>query len=137
MTVKVAYRAGLEHQMMKVPGELQYFLGKADGLSRAYGWGAANKQVIEMTDADAKVMEEHQQNGGLRNDYPRFDFLTGDQIPGMADPEFLIGEKAITEHAKEFGERYKAYAEAAAALVAVPSVEIFQGAGKAPAPAQS
>lgn len=133
MTVKVAYRAGLEHLLMKAPGELQYFLGKQDGLSRAYGWGKANGQVIEMTDADAKVMQEHHEKGGLRNDYPRIDFLTGEQV-GL-DPEFLIGEAAIKAHEKEFGERYKAYAEQAAALAAVPSVEIFQGAG--PKPAQS
>lgn len=127
MTVKVGYRAGLEHSMMKAPGGLQYFLGKADGLSRAYGWGKENGHVIEMTDADAKVMQEHHENGGLRADYPRIDFMTGEQIG--TDPEFLIGEAAIKAHEKEFSERYKAYAEAAAQLAAVPSIELFQGAG--------
>ena len=131
MTVKVGYRPGLEHQIMKAPGEVQMFLGKADGLSRACGWGNANKHVIEMTDADAKVISDHLENGGLRNADPVIDFITGEQIGTV--PEMLVGEKAIAEHAKEFGERYRVYAEAAAALAAVPSVEIFQGAGPKPA----
>lgn len=134
MTVKVAYKAGIELGIMTAKtkqGDVIHTLGKADGLSRPYGWGRQNGWVIEMTEADAKVMQAHLDNGGLRAEEPRMNFLTGEQVG--VDPEFLIGEPAIKAFSEDFAKRYGAYAEQAAELLTVPSVEIFTGAAAKPA----
>lgn len=120
--VQVGYRPGLEHAAMKAPGGLRRILGKVDGLSKTFVWSKANGYVVEMADADAKVVADHIKNGGLATTVER-DFLDQSKIAGEY-PEMYIGEAAIKQGATDFEKRYAPYREAAAALAAADSDEI-------------
>lgn len=120
--VNVYYRPGREHSYMKAPGGLRYSLGTKDGLSKQYVWHKGNDHVVEMTDADAKVMEEHNKAGRLPMPEER-DFMTNESRGTI--PAFIIGDAAAKTQADAFAKMYDAYAKAADELAKINSDEIF------------
>lgn len=120
--VTVSYRPGLEHSYMRAPGGLRYALGKADGLSKPYVWAKGNNHTVEMTDADAKRMQQHNDERTL-GVVRETDWNTGKSLGDV--PEFLIGEKAIKEWMDPFKKRYDEYAANARALAEADSDDLF------------
>lgn len=124
--VKVAYRAGLEHSNMRgVPGGLRRILGPVDGLSKTVVWHRGNGHILDLSDADAKVLAEGLKSGAYATD-PVLDYTTGQAIPKRTAPEFLIGDAEIKAHLDDFLKRWAAYQEYAAALAALDAdQEVF------------
>lgn len=120
--VTVVYRPGREHSYMRAPGGLRYSLGTKDGLSKAFVWAKGNDHAVTMAEADAKIMQAH--NDAKRLPVVReYDFLTGADLGEI--PAFLIGDAAIKKHMDDFGKRYDAYNEAAQALANANSDDLF------------